>query len=124
MGIGKLGCADDFLVCGIRAAVADIFHNVSCEQIYILLNNSNLLAKVLQLDLADVFSIQINGALGYIIKSGDQAAQGGFACARGAHKSNIISRLHFQIDIGKNFVIMVLIMEGNIFKANVPVHMV
>ena len=61
VGIGKLGCADDFLVGSVRTAISDIFHNVSCKQVYILLHNSNLITKILQFDLSDIFSIQING---------------------------------------------------------------
>ena len=61
MSIGKLGCADDFLVGSVRTAISDIFHNVSCKQVYILLHNSNLITKILQFDLSDIFSIQING---------------------------------------------------------------
>ena len=42
-------------------AVGDILPDGSAEEVYILLHNANLITKILQFDLSDIFSIQING---------------------------------------------------------------
>ena len=46
MGIGKLRCLDHFLVCCIRTAIADIFHDISGKQINILLHDPDLVTQI------------------------------------------------------------------------------
>ena len=60
MSICQLSRPDNILVCSIRTSIANIFHNISGKQIHILLHDSYVITQILQFDLTDIFSIQID----------------------------------------------------------------
>ena len=61
MSIGKLGCADDFLVCGIRAAVADIFHNGALKEPCVLQYHAECISQIGSVVIPDIMSVYKNG---------------------------------------------------------------
>ena len=79
MGIGQLCRPDHFFICSIRPSVTDILHHVLCKQIYVLLDDPDLFAQVLQLNFPDIRSIQQDPSGIHIVKTWDQAAQRGLS---------------------------------------------
>ena len=69
MCIRKLSCFDYLFFGGTGLSVAYVFQNRSGKKIDVLLYDSNVVSKALELDVTDVFSVDLNIAFGYIVKS-------------------------------------------------------
>ena len=97
MSISPLCRLDDFLIGGIRPAVTDIFHDIFREKIYILLDDTNLIPEIFQLDFPDIGSVDEDPSLIHIVESRDQAAESGFSTSGASHDGEIFSGMDLQI---------------------------
>ncbi len=99
MGIGIFRRPNDLLITGIRLAVADIIHNRTGKQVYVLLNDPYIIPQIVQTDITDIYAVDQDGTVRYIIKSGNQTAKCCFSYPGGPHQRHIIPGLHPQIDV-------------------------
>ena len=112
------------LLRGIRLAEADIGADGIVEQIHILEHHGNVGKQAFAGHLSDVHAAHGNAAVIYIIETGEQAADGGFAGTGGSHngsgslfgngKAHILQNLSFvvaEVHMGKG---NVMIGKGNV----------
>ena len=72
----------DYLFSGrSRLAVADVLYDRASEKIHVLLNDSDVVPKALELNVPDVLTVDPDGTSGNIVKPRYQAAQSRFAAA-------------------------------------------
>ena len=119
MGIGIFGGIDNLFSCSAGFPVSDVFVDRAGKEINILLYDPDLTAETLQRYFADIIAVNFYTAAGDIIKPGDQGAESRFSGAGGAYQRYIRAGRHVQTDVVQDTVIILFIMEGNIFKRDI-----
>ena len=99
MRIGSFGGGDHFLLARLRAAVADVVHDVAGEQIHILLDDANAGTQRFHRHVADILTLDKDPALADLITSRNQGAQCCFARAGRSDQRQIFPRFDMQIDV-------------------------
>ena len=61
-----------------------------------------MLPKVVLGDFAEVDSVELDGAVGGVVETGDEVGEGGFAGAAGADEGNAFAGLDGDVDIGED----------------------
>ena len=102
VGTGGLGGGDDFLIGGIQAAIADVFHNGALEQPGILQYHAKAFAQGAAVKVLYVVAVQRNGTGVDIVKAHQQLDHGGFACAGGADNGNFLAGFYIAAEIPDN----------------------
>ena len=119
MCISKLGCFDYLFPGCTGSAIADILDYRACEKINILLHDSDVIPEALELDVTDIFAVDLYRAVSNIVKSRNEAAESCLTAAGRTDQSNIRARFDIKIDVTKDSVRTVLIFERYIFKKDV-----
>ena len=113
MRVGKLCRGYALLVGCVKPAVADVIHNSTRKQVYILQNNAQRPAQIGFLYLVDIYTVVPYLAVCNIVKTVYKVGNCGFACARSAHKCYFLSRLCVNINVMQHYFI------GNIAEINI-----
>ena len=71
MGIGITGSQDNFFIRSIRTSIADIIHYCTGKEVYILLDNTNIITKASHCEITDIPSVNQNLAFRNLIKPGN-----------------------------------------------------
>ena len=116
MRVRKLCCFDYLFFGRSGFAVAYVFKHGSCKKINILLNDSDVIPEALKLDITNVFTVDLNVAVGYVIESRDEAAERCLTASGRTYKSNIRTCFDIKIDMTQYPVRSVLILERYVFK--------
>lgn len=88
MGIGGTCRLHDGFEPGVRIAIGDVVSDGAGEQDRVLRHDADLPPKVVQLDLANICSVDRDAALIDIVEAADQIYRRRFADARLAHESD------------------------------------
>ena len=96
MGVGQLGGGDHVLVRGVQLAVSDIIHHRAGKQVGILEHHAQTAPQIGLADLPHVDAIVKDLALVDIVETVDQVGNGGFACACGAYKGDLLAGLSVE----------------------------
>ena len=75
MCISKLGCFDYLFPGCTGSAIADILDYRTGEKLYILLHDSDVIPEALELDVTDIFAVDLYRAVSNIVKSRNEAAE-------------------------------------------------
>src|SRR5699024_2770607 len=113
-----LGSFDDLLAGSTQLAIGDIVEDGAGKEEDILLYNTDFLAQRVASDIADVVTVDRDGAAGYLIKTRNQMAQGGLAAARRTDDSNHLALWEVDRNVGKNLFALVIV-EGDIVEGDV-----
>ena len=99
MGVYRFGGRDNFIVCGIQLAIADIVPDGACEQEIILGHDPHLTAQAFDGHFFYIKPVDTDDALLHVIKTADQIDNGGFARSRRPDQSDGLSGLYVKAHI-------------------------
>ena len=91
VGVCKFCCGDTFFVGGVEAAVADIIHDASREQVGVLQNHTQRPSQILFVDFIDIYPVVADFAVLNVVKPVDKVGDCRFARARCADKSEFLT---------------------------------
>ena len=80
-GVGLLGGLEDFFFCGVGSSAADVFGDGLVEDDYVLADEGEQFAVVFDFELAQVFSVEEDGACGRVKEAEEEVDESGFAGA-------------------------------------------
>ena len=122
MGSGQLGGLNDLFPGSAGLAVFDVFVDAAGEQIHILLHHADLAAQGMQGHVPNVLAVDFDAAAGYVVKPGNQAAQGGLAAAGGAHQRHGISGVDVQVDVRQHVAQGLGIGKLHVFEIDIALY--
>ena len=111
MRVGFLRRLDDFLICRVRFAVADVFKDIPAEEVGILLHNADIAAQTALCIRTDVLPVNGNGTGVNIVEAGNQAAERGFADTGRSDQRDILTLLDMQACVRQNILMRSVIVE-------------
>ena len=97
VGVGEFGGGDHFFFGCAGTAEGDVLEDGSAEEDGVLKNVADLIAEMLDLVLADVLAVDMDGAGLHIVEAGDEADDGGFSAAGGADDTDELAWLYFEV---------------------------
>src|SRR5690349_452134 len=92
----------DLLLRSTGTSNDDIFPDCACEKNGILKHDTDLTAQPVDLQIAQIDTVEQDLALFWIVKSCQQAGEGGFPCARSANQRDDCSRRDMQAKIAQD----------------------
>ena len=116
--ISQLGCLHDFFIGGIFAPITDILPNRPIENIYLLLNNTNVFLQITQQQVTDIDPINSNLSRANIIESGNQGSDSRFSDTGRSGKGHSLTTLNPKGDILQHIVRRILVMERDLIEDN------
>ena len=87
----ELCCTYALLVRGVQAAIPDVVHDRTGEQMRVLQHHAERAAQLGLLDLGDVDAVVADLALIDVVEAIDEVGDGGLAGTRGANKGDLLS---------------------------------
>ena len=99
--VGPCGfcCCDDFFICRIESAVADVFHDGSLEQPRILQDHTEGIAQLSAVEVFDVVSIDLDCPAVDIIKTHQQFDHGCLSGSGRSYDRGFLARFYFGAEI-------------------------
>ena len=83
-------CRLDYLFPGRTGlAVTDVLDDSSGEKIYVLLNDADMVTQALELDVTDIFSVDLNRTAGNVVEPRNKAAERCLSAAGRSDKRDI-----------------------------------
>ena len=107
---------------GSGQAVGDIFINGAGEHVHLLLHHADVLPQAALGQLGDVLTVDQDASAAYVVKPGDQVAEGGLAATAGAYQRDLVARLHRFVDVGQHGPVVVVIVEADVVEGHVALH--
>ena len=114
VGVGQLSRRHDLLVGGVGPSVADVLGHGAGKQVRILQHHAQGPAQRIFLNIAHINAVIGDGPRVNVIKAIDEVRNGGFSCAGGAHKGDLLPGLGIQAHI----------VQHGLFLGVAEVHMV
>ena len=103
---------NNFIIGGIKTAVANIFHNRAGKKVSILQYHCDIFSEAVFAVIFNIFAVKKNCAGLDFVKTVNQIGDSGFAGTCRADKCNFLSFLSFECDILKHLFIGI-IAKGN-----------
>ena len=122
MGVGELGCGDDFLVGRIELAVTDVVRNGTGEEMCILKNDTERVTQVVLFDLVNVYAVVTDLAVLDIVEPVDEVRDGSLAGTRRSDESDLLSGLGEKLDI-EQYLLLGNVAEVHAVKHNVALEL-
>ncbi len=113
---------NDFVVGRVGSAVTDVFTYRTGEEVRVLKHHCDIFSQHVAFDFSDIDSVDGDGAFVYVVKTVYQVCDRRFACAGGADKCYLLTRLCVKRYVLENdFVGNVA--EGHILEFDMTGHM-
>jgi hypothetical protein len=114
--VGQDSSLDNLVLHCPPIAIRYVFGDGSVKKEYILLDDSEKSAVTLNVDLAQIQTIEHDHALRQIIESGDQVAERRLTRSTPAHKGDCLTWFNFDIDMAQHRVCCTWIDEAYVPK--------
>ena len=95
----RLGCPDDFFICGVKPSVTDILHDRAVEQPGILEHHAEHLAQFTAVEIFYIVSVDLDGAAVDIVETHQQLDHGRLPRSGRTHDRNLLPFLHLGGEI-------------------------
>ena len=96
MAVGRLGCGDEFVFRRVEATVENVLPQRAVEEEGFLRDNRDLVAQLVQRDVADIVLVDRDLAGGALVEPGQEIDQGRLARAGGADQRDHLAGLRGQ----------------------------
>ena len=116
--LGRLRCGDDFVLSGVRAAVADVLPDRATEEDGLLKHNADLPAQRVEAHIAHIMAIQHHLSLTHVVEAGDQIDDGALARARRPEQRHGLPWLGDEADSLQHRLLVTKVAEGDVLERN------